>query len=101
MTDISKLVADLPTPDQIERTNAAVAANLGEDGTPKYQSAFGYSCALAAVIADDERMADLQRERDALRSALIEIEEKCARSDFFHGSWIHSIARTALGIGEG
>jgi hypothetical protein len=41
------------TRDQIIRANAAVEANLNEDGSPKYDSAQGYACALTAIMQSD------------------------------------------------
>lgn len=41
------------TPEQIERANDAVLANLDEMGVPKYGSAFGYACALTAIMQAD------------------------------------------------
>jgi hypothetical protein len=45
------------TVDQVERANAAVAVNLNADGSPVYDSAQGYACALTAIIQSDARNA--------------------------------------------
>jgi hypothetical protein len=50
---ITPEMIEAATPDQIERANLAVQANLDEDGKPKWESAQGYACALAAIIACD------------------------------------------------
>lgn len=44
---------DDASPDQIERANAAVCANLNEDGCPKWDASFGYACALTAIMQTD------------------------------------------------
>lgn len=41
------------TADQVSRANQAVLENLNADGSPKYDSAQGYACALSAIIASD------------------------------------------------
>jgi len=46
---------DAATPSQIKRANAAVEANLNDDGSPKFDSAQGYACALTAIIQSDSR----------------------------------------------
>lgn len=57
MTDASKELLpclDAATPEQIERANIAVEANL-IDGQPKFDSAQGYACALTAIMQSDAR----------------------------------------------
>lgn len=38
------------TPEQVELANKAVEANLSDNGEPFFQSAFGYACALTAIM---------------------------------------------------
>jgi hypothetical protein len=49
------LYLDAATDEQIERANAAVEANLNDDGSPKWDSAQGYACALTAIMQSDTR----------------------------------------------
>jgi len=68
---------DKATIEQIEQANDAVAANLNEWGVPKYDSAFGYACALAAVIQSDARRLSTGTALvEALTRPLVSIENR-------------------------
>jgi hypothetical protein len=57
------------TLDQITRANAAVAPNLDDNEQPRYESAFGYACALTAIMQTDAARptADLGEDGELVR----------------------------------
>jgi hypothetical protein len=57
------------TLDQITRANAAVAPNLDDNEQPRYESAFGYACALTAIMQTDTARptADLGEDGELIR----------------------------------
>lgn len=48
---------EMATASQIDRANEAVAANLNEDGAPKWGTAQSFACALTAIMLSDARMS--------------------------------------------
>lgn len=55
---------DGATPDQVDRANRAVHANL-KDGVAVYESAQGYACALTAIMQSDMLIRNMALEEAA------------------------------------
>lgn len=56
-SEVERVDCDNATDGQIERANAAVQANLNDDGSPRWDSAQGYACALTAIMQTDAALA--------------------------------------------
>lgn len=67
-----EVLLNAATPEQINRANDAVFANLDEMGVPKYDSAFGYACALTAIIQSDAALQSRVSPQAGMREVLEE-----------------------------
>ncbi len=67
LVEANTTLLDAATFDQIDRANDAVTANLDDIGVPKYDSAFGYACALTAIMQCDVRLVKALEALEAIR----------------------------------